>query len=202
MALVMAVQASGNRSLSYKEYTLFLVSTLPVMAGATIAPALPEIAKAFPEESELSIQLILTITALFTAIGSLFVGNLIDKFGRKKPLIVSTILFGFAGSSGLYLNSIDAILVSRAILGLSVAGVMTISITLIGDYYSGEFRNKVIGLQATIMTFGGVLFIFFGGVLAEIDWHLPFTLFLLAFIFIFGVISKIEEPQKEESATL
>lgn len=194
----MSSEIVNNQSLSSKEYALFLVSTLPVMAGATIAPALPEIAKAFPEESELTIQLVLTITALFTGIGSLFVGPLIDKYGRKRPLIISVILFGLSGSSGLYLNSIEGILIGRAILGLSVAGVMTISITLMGDYYSGEFRNKVIGLQATVMTFGGVLFIFFGGILAEIDWHLPFALYLLAFIFVFGVISKIEEPQKEE----
>ncbi|OLS28273.1 MAG: Bacillibactin exporter [Candidatus Heimdallarchaeota archaeon LC_2] len=192
----MSTENAEKTSLSSKEYILFLVSTLPVMAGATIAPALPEIAKAFPDESELSIQLILTITALFTAIGSLFVGNIIDKFGRRRPYIISIILYGVSGSSGLYLNSVGAILVSRAILGIAVAGVMTISITLVGDYYSGEFRNKIVGLQASFMTFGGVIFIFFGGVLAEIDWHLPFAIYLISFIFMIGVILRLDEPKR------
>ncbi len=167
------------------------------MAGATIAPALPEISKNFPDESELSIQLILTIPALFTAIGSLFVGNIIDKYGRRKPLIISIIIYGVSGSSGLYLNSVGTILIGRAILGLSVAGIMTISVTLIADYYTGEFRNKIVGLQASFMTFGGVLFIFFGGFLAEIDWQYPFAIYLISFIFLLGVLVRIDEPSRD-----
>ncbi|MHA1982891.1 MAG: MFS transporter [Candidatus Hodarchaeales archaeon] len=185
-----------SKSFTSKEYTLFFIGVLPVLAGATIAPALPEIAKAFPEESELSIQLILTITALLTGIGSLFVGNLIDKYGRRKPLILAIILYGFSGSSGLYLNSVGSILIGRAIFGIAVAGVMTISVTLIGDYYQGEQRNKVVGMQATFMTFSGVFFIFLGGVLAEISWHLPFALYLLAFVFLIGVITRLDEPDR------
>ncbi|MHA2502089.1 MAG: MFS transporter [Candidatus Kariarchaeaceae archaeon] len=198
--------AEETPNLGMKEYTLFLVSVLPVMAGATIAPALPEIAKAFPDSSALSIQIILTITGLFTGIGALFVGGFIDKYGRRGPLMISLIIFGFAGSAGLFLNTISSVLVSRAIFGIGVAGVMTISTTLIGDYYTGPMRNKVIGTQATIMTFSGVVFIYFGGLLAEINWHLPFAMYLLGLIVLLGVFFKLDEPDwkptAEESAEI
>jgi MFS family permease len=189
-------------SLTSKEYTLFLVSVLAVMSTATIAPALPEIAKAFPEESELTIQLIITITALFTSIGALFIGNLIDKYGRRKLLIIALILYGVSGSSGLYLTSINSILIGRAIFGIAVAGIMTIPVTLIGDYYRGEFQNKVIGMRASFMTFGGVVFIFTGGLLADISWHLPFALYLIAFVFLLGVVRFIDEPIREPIALI
>ncbi|MCH8907539.1 MAG: MFS transporter, partial [Candidatus Heimdallarchaeota archaeon] len=162
----MTTSVEVKTSLSLKEYTLLLVSTLTVMAGATIAPALPEIAKAFPEEDELTIQLILTMPALFAAFGSLFVSTLIEKFGRIRLLTISIITYGIAGSSGLYLEDIALLLVGRAILGLSVAAIMTTATTLIGDYYHGEFREKIIGMQAAFMTFAAVVFISLGGVLA------------------------------------
>jgi MFS family permease len=197
----MSTEVLEQTSLSSKEYTLFFVSVLAVMSTSTIASALPEIAKAFPEESELTVQLIITITALFTSIGALFVGNLIDKYGRRKLLILALIVYGISGSSGLYLSSINSIIIGRAIFGLAVAGIMTIPVTLIGDYYRGEFQNKVIGMRASFMTFGGVVFIFVGGLLADVNWHLPFGLYLIAFLFLFGVVFFIDEP-KQESLTL
>ena len=183
----MSTSTIMRTSLSAKEYTLLLISTMTVMAGATIAPALPVIAKSFPNESQLTIQLILTMPALFAAIGSLFVGNIIDKIGRIKLLVVSISVYGLSGSSGLYLDNIGLLLVGRAILGLSVAGVMTTSTTLIGDYYEGEFRERMIGIQAAFMTFAGVIFISLGGVLADIHWQAPFGIYLLAFVFLFVI---------------
>jgi MFS family permease len=196
---LLSTETLEQTSISSKEYTIFFVSILAIMATATIAPALPEIAKAFPEESELKIQLIITITALFTSIGALFIGNLIDKYGRRKLLILAIVVYGISGSSGLYLTSVNSILLGRAIFGLAVAGIMTISVTLIGDYYSGEYQNKIIGMRASFMTFGGVIMIFIGGVLADINWHLPFALYLISFVVLAGVILFIDEPHREST---
>ena len=190
----MATSDQANTSLSPKEYSLLLVSTLTVMSGATIAPALPEIAKSFPAEDELTIQLILTMPALFAAFGSLFVSGLIEKFGRIKLLTVSILVYGIAGSSGLYIEDIGLLLVSRAVLGLTVAAIMTTATTLIGDYYHGELREKMIGIQAAFMTFAGVVFISAGGFLAEMDWHAPFAIYLLAFVFLLTAIRFLDEP--------
>jgi len=190
----MSTSSEVRTSLSSKEYTLLLISTLAVMSGATIAPALPRIANAFPEETELTIQLILTMPALFAAFGSLFVSSIMDKFGRKKLLAVSITVYGFAGSSGFFVETIGLLLAGRAILGLCVAAIMTTSTTLIGDYYEGEFRERMIGIQAAFMTFAGVIFILLGGILAENDWHNPFAIYFLAFIFLIATLKFLNEP--------
>jgi MFS family permease len=69
------------------------------------------------------VRLVLTAPALFIAIGAPVVGVLIDKFGRKPLLTVALAIYGIAGSSGLWLDSLGFILVGRALLGMSVAGV-------------------------------------------------------------------------------
>ena len=44
------------------------------------------------------------------------------------------------------------------------------------------------------MTFAGVVFISAGGFLAEMDWHAPFAIYLLAFVFLLTAIRFLDEP--------
>jgi hypothetical protein len=45
---------------------------------------------------------------------------------------------------------------------------------LIADYYVGAARGQFLGLQAAFMALGGVVFLTFGGFLADVNWRLPF----------------------------
>jgi MFS family permease len=170
------------------------------MAGATIAPSLPGMEKRFSElgvaNAELLVRLVLTFPALFIVIGSPIAGIIIDKFGRKPLLAASALLYGLAGSSGVYLESIELILVGRALLGLAVAGIMTSATTLITDYFTGQSRASFIGLQAAFMGFGGVLFLSLGGRLADLNWHAPFSIYLFALLLFLPIIFYLYEPDR------
>jgi MFS family permease len=187
---------SGN----WTTLTVLLISTLTVMATATITPAIPEMEQYFQNipNVQLFIRLTLSIPALAIAIGSPLVGVIIDKWGRKKPLLGAAILYGLAGSSGFYLNSLNFIFLSRIFLGLAVAGIMTISTTLVFDYFQGRQRDKILGYQAAFMGFGGVIFISFGGYLAAINWHAPFVIYIFAWILIPGLLL-LPEPKNQNN---
>ena len=177
------------------KIVLLFTSTLTIMAGATIAPSLPQIQQVFVNNhnSEILTKLILTIPALLIAICAPMVGALIDRFGRLKILLGSLILYGLSGASGFFMNDLYSILISRAFLGVSVAGVMTTTITLIADYFEGVERNAFMGLQGAFIALGGVVFITAGGILAEISWRSPFLIYASAFlIFPFAVFSLFE----------
>ena len=68
-------------------------------------------------------------------------------------------MYAVAGTSGFWLNDIHLILIGRFFLGLGVAGIMTSATTLIGDYFTGESRNKFMSLQSAFIALGGLLFI-------------------------------------------
>ena len=188
------------------KLTLLLTSTLTVMAGATIAPSLPGMEKHFSElgvaNAELLVRLVLTFPALFIVIGSPIAGIIIDKFGRKPLLAASVLLYGLAGSSGSYLESLELILVGRALLGLAVAGVMTSATTLTTDYFTGQARAGFIGLQAAFMGFGGVLFLSLGGRLADLNWHAPFLIYLLAVLLFLPIIFCLYEPERGQKRSI
>jgi MFS family permease len=183
------------------KITLLLIGTLTVMSGATIAPSLPamqEFFKAVPN-SEYLVRLALTLPALFIALGAPIVGVAIDKFGRKPILLFSLALYGLAGSSGFVLSSLESMLVGRAFLGISVAGIMTIATTLVGDYYSGPSRAQFLGLQSAFMGLGGVLFLSLGGFVADLNWRFPFLIYLMALLLLPCAFLFLPEPLRSSA---
>jgi MFS family permease len=177
--------------------TLLLVSSLTVMSGATIAPALPSMQAHFAEVESVAIwiRFVLTTPALFIVIAAPLAGLFVDRWGRRPLIMPAVLLYGVAGSSGLYLESLGFILAGRALLGIAVAGVMTTATTLIADYYEGPVRAQVMGWQAAFMSLGGVVFLVSGGFLADISWRWPFIIYLFSFLLIPLVLLFLPEPE-------
>lgn len=182
--------------MNIKKLTLLLGSTLTVMSGATISPSLPEIQSYFSgtENVELLTRLVLTMPALFIAIGAPLSGYIIDRFGRLWILGISLVVYAIAGTAPLYLDSLTTIIISRGLLGISIAGIMPVLTTLIGDYYEGSDRQRMMGLQSSFMAFGGLVFVSSGGILADVGWRWPFTLYFFSLLILPSVIFRLQEP--------
>lgn len=182
--------------------TLLLSSSLTVMAGATIAPSLPAMRDHFAAtpNADYWVRLVLTVPALFIAVSAPLVGTLIDRFGRKPLLALAVLLYGISGSSGVVLNEIGMILVGRVLLGFSVAGIMTTATALIADYYVGADRAQFLGFQAAFMGLGGVVFLSLGGFLSDLNWRLPFLIYLLALLILPLVVFILPEPDRTANA--
>jgi MFS family permease len=75
------------------KITLLLSAMMTMMAGAVMAPSLPQINEVFNKtpHAALLTRLVITLPALFIAIFSPLYGQLIDKTGRKKVVIAGFI---------------------------------------------------------------------------------------------------------------
>lgn len=189
-----------TRRLSVVKIVLLLCSSMTVMAGAIIAPALPVMSQHFIEEggTETTTKLVLTLPGLFIALMAPISGFLADRIGRKKILIAGLLLYGFSGMAGLVINDLGTLLVSRAILGLAVAGIMSGASTLVADYFEGDERKAFISLQGTFMALGGVVYINLGGFLADISWRGPFAMYGFAWLILPLAIWLLEEVFKPQ----
>lgn len=179
--------------------TILLTSGLAFLAPSAVAPGLPALQADFAhlDNAELLSRLVLTMPMLFIALSGPVVGYAVDRFGRRNVLILCALLYGLSGVSVLVLDSLLAILVSRALLGVFLAGILTSVTALIGDYYVGEERNRVAGLQGAFMSFGTLIFVVIAGLLAEIHWRVGFTLFAVAFLLIPLMLLSLYEPVSE-----
>lgn len=179
------------------KITLLLTGSLTVMAGAVITAAIPNIKTSFGamENAELLSKLVVTLPSLFIAFVAPFAGKLIDHAGRKKVLLWSLFFYAAGGTSGLYLSNVYLLLLGRAVLGISVAGIMTINTTLIGDYFRGKMRSRFMGWQGAFMGFGGVFFVSAGGLLADISWRWPFAVYGISWILLLMAYKYLYEPE-------
>lgn len=175
-----------------------LIATLTVMSSATIAAALPQMARVFSAtpNAELLTKLVLTTPALMIVVFAPLAGVFIDRVGRLRFLYANMVLYGFAGSAGYVLDDLHYILASRALLGVAVAGTMTTMNTLAGDYFSGEERARFAGMQSAAMSLGAAVFIGLGGLVAEIDWRLPFLIYLGGWLVLIPVLKYLKEPRR------
>lgn len=150
------------------------------MSSATIAPALPSMQRHFEGADGALVRLLLTLPGLAIALLAIPLGRVVDRLDRRHVLAAGAAVYALTGSAGLWLDDLGWLLASRALLGVSVAAVMTSATALIADYFDGVERGRFLGIQASFMSFGGVLFLLLGGWLAEQSWRGPYGVYLTA----------------------
>ena len=96
--------------------------------------------------SAVLVPVVLTLPALVIALLAPFAGIIADRLGRKPLLLASMLLYVLCGVLPLWLESLPAIVLSRAGIGLAEAGIMTCCTTLMGDYYSGARRERFVAM--------------------------------------------------------
>jgi MFS family permease len=198
---IMTDPRTNNRVL---RATLLAAAMLTIMAGATIAPGLPGMLEHFKEipNAALLVKLVITTTALAVALFAPIAGIIADKFGRKPLLIFGLILYVVAGTSGAWLESLYLILVGRALLGIAVASIMTANNALISDYFTGPARGAFIGLSSAFTSFGGVVLLPLGGILADAGWHVPFWVYLASLLILPTAITVLFEPKRQRASDI
>ncbi len=178
---------------------LLLASTMTVMAGATLAPALPGMQQAFSHipYAEFWVKMTLSLPGLAIAVCAPFIGAILDKTPNKIALVSALIFYAIAGFIGYFQQeSLIFILLSRVALGIAVAGIMIACTILAGEYFKGPKLGQYMGLQAAFGGFGGVAFLSLAGVLADRHWYEVFFIYLFPLVILPGVIAFLTEPDK------
>jgi MFS family permease len=133
---------------------------------------------------------VLTMPALCIALFSAFAGWLADAVGRRRLLIGAVLLYSVVGIAPIFLDNLYAIIASRVGVGLCEAAILTLSTTMIGDYFSGHEREKWLASQTAVASISAVLLIVVGGWLGSIyGWRGPFAVYASGFLFAVALIS-------------
>lgn len=162
--------------------TILSMSLLTVMAGAAIAPALGIIKEHFAGSSQILVQFIVSVPALFIIITNIFFLSISRRFDTRSIAIAGLLLYVLAGSGCFLVDNIYAILVLRALLGVSVGLIMPLSTGLLAYYFPPEEQARLMGLSAAMNQMGGVVATLLAGVLAQIDWNYSFLVYLLGLV--------------------
>jgi MFS family permease len=173
-------------------WVILASSTLSVMAGSIIAPGLNQMREGLNIEPAAAGRII-TTHGLFIALFSPLLGAVIDRIGAKRPYVLGLLVYGLAGGAGLIVDSYWLLIASRAILGIGAAAFFTAITVTIFCLYSGEDRNRVMGLRGSANSLGGIIWPLIGGALGRISWHLPFGVYLLGVLLGFLGMATVPE---------
>ncbi|PKN84954.1 MAG: hypothetical protein CVU46_12635 [Chloroflexi bacterium HGW-Chloroflexi-8] len=174
------------------------LSFLSVLSGAAVSPALGQIRLAFPNASDLAIQMILTLPPLLVIPVSLFSGRLAMVFRKRQLLFVGLVIYILGGLGGGFANSLTMLLVTRALLGIGNGVVAPLSLSLIADFYEGNERANTMGLSSAMATLSGVIMPLISGWLAVFSWRYAFACYLVSLPVCFLIWRFLPEPQKTE----
>lgn len=162
--------------------SILSLSLLTVMAGAAVAPALEVIRAHFSDASRTSVQLIVSMPAVFIVITNLCFNRLAEKFGSKTLVMTGLVLYTAGGCCAGLFDSIGLVLLMRALVGVGVGMIMPLSTGLLTYYFPPEKREGLLGLASAANQLGGVIATLLAGLLAGISWRLSFMVYLMGLI--------------------
>lgn len=176
-----AVRNNRNRNILLRHdlQIVFGITLISVIGVNSIAPAFPLMA-AHLHLSEGDVVMLITVFTFPGIILSPVMGILADRFGRKKVIVPSLILFGAAGSACAFTDDYHMLLLLRFVNGVGASALGGLNQTIIGDMFDGDERAAAMGYNASVLGIGTMIYPAIGGVLALLGWNYPFLLSLLA----------------------
>ncbi len=178
---------------------IFGVTLMSVLGVSSITPAFPTIVQQLNISAK-SIGLLITAFTLPGVALTPVLGVLADRFGRKKILVPSLILFALAGGACGFAHDFHLLLLLRFFQGIGGASLGSLNVTIIGDLYSDHERTAAMGYNASVLSIGTASYPAIGGALAMLGWYYPFFLpFIglpLSLIVLFSL--KNPEPKNEQ----
>jgi MFS family permease len=190
-------EAELSSSLNSGEKVVIVLSgVLAALALTALNSVLPLIEASLahtPLDSMLVKQLIGGV-ALAMVVGAAIGGWLTDWLGLRRMLIVTSLIYVVAGTAGLYLQSLQALLISRLFLGLAAASMQIASLTMINTRLQGNERAKWMGIHFSTAMIGTIVLSPIAGALGSVGWRWPCVLYALGLTFIPAMLLR-RQPQ-------
>lgn len=175
---------------------LYVATFLAAIEGTIVSTAMPIITSELKGAHLLS--WVNSIYLLAMVIATPLFGKLSDLYGRKRMIILGTIVFLVGSAASGIAWSMESLIVFRAIQGFGGAALLTLPMIIITDLFELETRSKVQGWVSSIWGVAGILGPLVGGMLVDyVSWRSIFYL-NVPFAFIALLLLNIYMPNQTE----
>ncbi|MEO5776668.1 MAG: MFS transporter [Flavobacterium sp.] len=164
---------SANRR-RFATYLALAVIPLSGFATDIYIPSLPQMGTDL-KVSSLQVQMTLSIFLISYGVSQLFIGAILDSFGRYRLGLLSLALFAAASVVIATTTNIHIIYIMRAIHGLTVATVVVAKRAYFVDVYQGDELKSYLSIFTIIWSAGPIIAPFIGGYLQDVfGWNFNF----------------------------
>ena len=187
-------ETTTNRYLYLMIVILGALSAFGPLTIDMYLPALPALSGELHTSASLA-QLSLTACLIGLAFGQIVVGPYSDIHGRRKPLVMSLLLYTVASLLCIFTTSIWTLIGLRFIQGLAGAAGMVISRASVRDMFSGSELTKFFSMLMLVNGLAPILAPVAGGQLLQLmSWRGVFgVLAVIGAVMVFAVIFGLKE---------
>ncbi len=169
-----------------KKILLTVLGILIAIGPLTIdvyLPAFLQISQSFKVPAS-QVQLTLTFYFLGIVLGQIFYGPIIDRFGKKPPLIFGISLFIVTSFGCSFAQNIEQIIILRFLQAIGGCASIVISRAIVRDIYSLQESAQAFSNLILVMGLAPIIAPFIGNIiLQKYDWRVIFI-----FLAIYGIL--------------
>lgn len=169
---------------------IFVATFMTAVEGTIVSTAMPTIIGSL--EGIAIMNWVFSIYLLTNAIMTPIYGKLSDMIGRKPILITGLLIFVIGSSLCGLSQSMNQLILFRAIQGIGAGAIMPVTSTIIADIYPLEKRAKIMGFNGAAWGIAGIFGPLLGGFIVDIlSWHwifyinVPIGLLTIALVVVF-----------------
>lgn len=169
----------------------FILIPLSGFAVDIYIPSLPSMANSLRVDST-EVQLTISLFLISYGVSQLFIGSILDSFGRYKIGLVSLLIFGLSSFVIASTGNIYLIYAMRIVHGLTTGAIVVAKRAYFVDVYSGKKLQHYLSLFTIIWSVGPIVAPFLGGYLqTALGWESNFyflgfyalAMFVLEFLY-------------------
>ncbi|WZL89955.1 multidrug effflux MFS transporter [Salinimicrobium sp. 3283s] len=187
----------GVRDKKREKIILLVLGTLIALGPFSIDMYLPGFESIAEEFSITKAQVGFSLTSYFIgiALGQLAYGPIMDRYGRKRPLLIGLVIYAIAAMSCFYSPNLTWLIISRFFLAVGASAGMVASKAVVRDIFPSEEVARAISFLMLIMGGAPIIAPTVGGmVIAYFSWHSIFlVLAVLAGLMFFSVLKFLPE---------
>lgn len=140
------------------------------MDGSILFLAMPRISQALAPTAD---QALWILDIYGFAVGSLLIafGNLGDRHGRRKLLMIGATFFGLGSAAAAFAPSAELLIAARALMGVAGATLLPSALAVLSELFADpRHRARAIGIFAAAFAAGFAVGPVLGGVLLDHFW--------------------------------
>ena len=161
---------------------IWSISALNALPGLAVTPILGKLSVIFPHSTELDVQMLSSLPSLLIIPFIILAGKLTEKVNFIRLLQVGLAIFALSGILYLFAGKMWQLIAISAMLGVGSGMIIPLSTGLISKYFVGPYRVKQFGFSSAITNITLVVATAVTGYLAEVNWHLPFVVYLFPLV--------------------
>ena len=161
---------------------IWMVSALTSLPGLAVSPISEKLTTIFPKAGDLEIEMLTTLPSLLVIPFILLAGYISNRVGYIKLLYIGLVLFLLSGALYFVCGTMTQLVVVSALLGIGAGIIIPLSTALVSMFFSGKERTRQYGLVSAITNIALVVATAVVGWLADVQWRLPFLVYLLAVV--------------------